>query len=93
MKTIWKFPLQTTDRQVILIPGGYKILAVQTQQDNILCLWALVEDSNPVDSCYIRIIGTGQNSVDVERLDYIGTCQLHRGELVFHVFTLKPEAK
>ncbi len=33
MKSIWKFTLETTDEQVVTIPGDAEILCVQQQFD------------------------------------------------------------
>lgn len=83
--TIWKFPLETTDEQVVDMPSGAKALTVQTQ-DGCACLWALVNPDNAtVEHRLIRIYGTG-HSIPKHPGDYIGTYQLCNGALVFHVF-------
>lgn len=94
MKVIWKFELQTVDRQVIKMPLGSKILTVQTQND-VPVLWALVDtDMAPQEDKVIDVYGTG-NDVDflsdgyifpdTER-EYIGTYQLDGGSFIGHVF-------
>jgi len=40
--TIWKFPLEITDRQDIKMPGEPKILSVGLDPKGVPCLWALV---------------------------------------------------
>jgi len=82
--TIWKFPLQTTDFQVISLPIGHRILCVQVQ-GGTPCLWAQVDPERDSAQVGIRIYGTGHQ---VHRIDqsYIGTYQLNDGRLVFHVF-------
>lgn len=85
--TIWKFPIEVTDSQEILMPGGTQILHVGVQR-GIPCLWALVrlpEDANKVVR-EIVTIGTGHPIDDASRLKYIGTYQLMEGGLVFHIF-------
>lgn len=46
MKTIYKYPLQVTDIQKILMPVYAQILSVQAQ-NNQLVLWAVVETEAP----------------------------------------------
>lgn len=41
MRTIWKYPLEATDHQELMIPSGAKILDAQFQAGQ-LCLWAMV---------------------------------------------------
>lgn len=54
MTTIWKFPIKIKDEQTIEMPGGSKILCVQTQgREQVVhpgetmsppvCLWAVVD--------------------------------------------------
>ena len=89
-KTIWKYQLETIDNQSIEIPINAKILTVQ-MQENIPCLWALVDPSAGKEIRHVEIFGTGHPiSYDHpgER-NYIGSYQLISldGEcLVFHVF-------
>lgn len=89
MKAIWKFPLETTDFQVIRMPSDAEILAVQTQ-DGVPCIWAMVDTTDPPESRIFRIYGTGHPVNADEELAYVGTCQLHGGSLVFHIFEVKP---
>lgn len=84
MKRIFKYPLETTDEQVIRIPRGAVPLCVQVQAGP--CLWALVDDTQPSESRTVRVIGTGHPIPDADRLGYVGTYQFHGGALVFHVF-------
>ena len=85
-QAIWKFPLATTDRQVVNLPVGAKVLTVQAQFDKP-CLWALVDvDAGAKTSGRAFLAyGTGHEHEGVDG-DYVGTYQLHGGRLVFHVF-------
>ena len=85
MKTIWKFPLETKDRQRICIPSNYKFLCVQVQGETP-CLWTLVDDKSHLLIVEIATRGTGYICEGPEEMQYIGTYQLAGGELVFHVF-------
>jgi len=84
-KVIWKFELETTDKQRIKIPLGAEILTIQTQ-DGVPCIWALVNPDNTNEDIFIEIFGTGHEinyGMGADR-KYLGTYQL--GSLVFHVF-------
>lgn len=81
MKTIYKYPLQITDRQTIDMPGDAQLLTVQMQL-GVPCLWALVEPEMPQRNHVIQIYGTGHPADDAGV--YIATFQT--GPYVFHVF-------
>lgn len=85
-ETVYKYPLEIEDEQVVLLPTGARILTVQQQNNNIF-LWALVNPTSPnVQAFTIRIHGTGHAISDSDELEYINTVQLYGGKLVFHVF-------
>ena len=86
-KTIWKFELETTDRQEIEIPINAEILTIQTQ-NGIPCLWALVNPENEKENKMLEIFGTGHPinyGMGVNRI-YLGSYEINNGTLVFHVF-------
>ncbi len=86
IKTIWKYPLSIRDDQILEIPENAKILTAQVQ-NGVACMWALVNPETPrVEKRYIRIIETGHEIHDSEKLVYISTIQLQNLNLVFHVF-------
>jgi len=89
MKTIWKFPLELTDRQSVGMLAGAEILSVQIQGATV-CLWAIVEPSGQREERVFEIIGTGQTvwptEPDRQVRKYIGTVQ--QGPWVWHVFEL-----
>jgi hypothetical protein len=94
MKTIWKYPLKTTDDQVVNMPVGAKILHLAVQGETPT-LWALVEvddfldeESRVYESRRFRIFGTGHHISTWDNLAYVGSYQLGGGALVFHVFEL-----
>ena len=84
MKTIWKYELETTDKQTVKMPYGAKILTVQIQNETP-CLWCLVVPNYILEEREIQIIGTGHDINDLGG-EYIGTYQLREGNLVFHVY-------
>lgn len=84
MNTIFKYPINITDRQTINIPRNAKILCVQTQHEKP-CLWAKVDSDEPLVHRMIITHGTG-HPIPETTGEYIGTYQLKSGALVFHVF-------
>jgi hypothetical protein len=84
MKSIWKYPLQVTDEQVIDAPEGAEALTVQ-MQSGTPCLWMRVDPASPKMPRKIITHGTGHRVQDTTGR-YIGTYQLDGGALVFHVF-------
>lgn len=87
MRTIYKYPLQVTDCQVIEMPIGSRILAIQMQR-GVPCLWATVDpEEEKKEKRFIRVVGTGHELS--EYIAYIGTYQMADGALVWHVFETK----
>lgn len=85
MKTIWKFPLEVVDEQLVDMPEGSEILAVQVQL-GVPCLWAAVTpDAAKVKRC-IATYGTGHPMKSRAADQYVGSYQLQGGALVFHVY-------
>lgn len=83
MQTIYKYPLEIRDVQIIEMPPRAKLLSVQCQ-NKTLCLWALVDNSHVTKSPRtIEIRGTGHSCEGLEG-KYIGTVQI--GNYVWHVF-------
>ena len=85
MTTIWKFPLQVVDQQLVNMPVGTELLHVGVQGDQA-CLWALVDSDAPRTMRGFAIHGTG-HAVPPGGA-YVGTFPLHGGNLIFHVFDL-----
>lgn len=84
-RTIWKWSLDIADRQILMLPAGAQVLAVQVQGLSPQ-LWALVDPDEPPEPRVFATCGTGR---EVGDWDYIGTYQVPSvvgGSLVFHVF-------
>jgi hypothetical protein len=88
VKTVWKFsvPLGAIGADVIEIemPQSAEILSVQNQDEN-LCVWALVDPHGAKDVRCLRVAGTG-HVVPAQSAAFLGTVQFHFGRLVLHVF-------
>lgn len=77
MKTVWKFPLDVTDRQVVEMPSGARPLCVQVQAvrrarplgrtgiavnvEERPFIWALVDDAAPRRKRVVLTHGTGHH--------------------------------
>lgn len=90
MKTIYKY-LIPIDREFVLdLPLGAKILTVQMQTTDAggsrPCIWALVDTMVEKSKRTLYMRGTGEDSDGTEHMLYIGTFQLDRLGLVFHLF-------
>lgn len=89
MKTIWKYEIETTDRQTLLLPKASEILTVQIQNGKPV-LWVLFDINNKTKTTRtIEIFGTG-NPIEeydtIKSLKYIGTYQLLEIGFVGHIF-------
>lgn len=84
-KTIWKYQLNITDTQNVMMPEGAEILTAQIQNGCGLCLWALVNPEAPKQRREIEILGTGNPAPNANRR-YISTVQMQGGNLVWHIF-------
>jgi len=86
-KTIWKYELEVTDKQFIRMPKDAELLSVQNQNEKP-CLWALVKPNTATEERCFEVFGTGNPihcDMGVDR-KYIGTFQMQKGALVFHLF-------
>lgn len=83
MKTIYKYPIEITDEQVIEMPLGANILNVQIQNDTVN-IWAMVDPKEYAVPVKLRIFGTGNPVPSGLVLRYIGTVQA--AGFVWHIF-------
>ncbi len=89
MKTIWKFPVFGPNRYTTSMPAGAEILSVQKQGDAVQ-MWALVDPKQPGELRAFQCFGTGHPVPDAEIIAHLGTVQFDGGDLIFHVFEVKP---
>ena len=85
MKVIYKYPISVTEKQFISIPVDAKILTVGIQND-IPCVWALVDDSLPISNVLIRIYPTGVEIDNYLTLKYLGTLSKLSANIIYHIF-------
>lgn len=84
MNIIYKYPLKLVDTQIFELPMGADILTVQNQND-VICLWALVNTKRPKIKRKIQIIGTG-NKIDIDLHSYIFLNTTQINGFVWHIF-------
>lgn len=86
MKIIYKYPLKTTGIQSIMMPKNANILTAQVQND-IPCLWAVVEPEKELEERHIITYGTGHPFTESNgKHKYIATYQLAGGGFIGHIF-------
>lgn len=90
MKTIYKYPLEVTDRQRIALPAG-QLLSLKVQNGQPV-MWLLQESGAPKSAREVIFVGTG-HEVPQDAGEYIGTAMLQGGHLVLHAFFAKQPAE
>ncbi len=60
MKTIWKFPIEIKDEQLIKAPFGAEVIHAGLDPLGVPCVWCEVESVNSPDPISIVLVGTGQ---------------------------------
>jgi len=83
MLKVFKYPVEVNDIIEIQLPAGAKPLHFEMQHGR-LCLWALVDPSQPTTPSRFRMAGTG-HPIDTCG-PYINTTVVPGGDLVFHFF-------
>lgn len=84
MKTIYKYEIKHKQEE-LHIPIGYETIRVAYQNSNYgsgLFLWAIVNPKQPLSSCTISIIHTGEEVPDGYK--YICTIEKENG-IILHV--------
>ncbi len=87
MQTIYRCPIDITDKQHVSLPVGAQILTVERQYGQP-CIWAIVDTEAPCERKVIYVFGLG-DPMPEESLQYIGTIQTQNGNQIFHVFEAK----
>lgn len=94
--SIYRYRLEVTDSQLVEMPKGADILSVQRREGSqtvvaagtheSIDMWALVDLAAPMEKRRFRVAGTGHPLTAANNLTFLGTVQIARGRLVFHVF-------
>ena len=85
MKKVFKYRIDITDFQTVMIPEGAQFLHLGLQSDYV-CIWALIDPDKRSIPYKIQCVGTG-HIVEPEYTVYLGTILMYDGNLVFHFFT------
>lgn len=84
MKTIYKYPLPAVEGDFKMnLPRVWECLAVQAQGRHAT-MWAYVDTGTDSTVFTFRTIGTGQDVVNFDGLQHLGTVQ--HSKLVWHYF-------
>lgn len=86
MTTIWKFPFPISDTFTVRVPAGAKFLHLAVQ-DNVPCMWFLVDDVAAGSLRTFQLRGTGHDCSGLKLCTHLGSFMLHDGSLVFHLFS------
>jgi len=86
-KKIFKYELQIKDLNKVIMKKGAEVLSIQTQNE-IACIWALVDPYEIDENRFFEIFGTGNIVPQNSFRKFIGTFQLSGGLLVYHCFEL-----
>lgn len=84
MKTVYKYGIEIKYHFSVSMPAGAQVLTIQVQHGKPF-IWALVDTEAQLAERHFRVAGTGHPIEDENPL-YVGTYQLHGGDLVFHLF-------
>jgi|SRR5580765_4324831 len=93
MKTIWKYPLELSNEQVIDMPEAAQILTIERQGiDGVtvdmktdIVMWALVNTEAPIEKVLVEMFETGEELPSGKRT-YISTLQANDGAYIIHTF-------
>jgi len=93
MKTIYKYKVKITARQIVEMPVDAEILSVQVQ-NNEINIWASVDSEEETREALIEVFGTGHPMPEDRKMDrvFIGTIQIMGGKEVYHFFELVAKA-
>lgn len=83
MKTIWKYPLTVAPSQVLQMPLGAKIIAIQDQMGGLVC-WYECNPDRALSPRTITLVPTGGDLPDTHVMRYLATVQ--QDELVWHFY-------
>ncbi len=94
MKVIHKYDVPIEDVATVPVRRGAKLISAHAQRPNDhqrsgklprLQVWAEVDDTEPLVPTKFCIRGTGHRLTGAEG-QFLATCILHDGNLVFHVY-------
>lgn len=84
MKTIYKYPIEITDKQEIQMHGEVDVLHAGLDTHGLPCVWAMVDSECETGPVTIHLIGTGNPMPSVLPYRYVGS--FVQDVFVWHVF-------
>ena len=88
MLKVYKYLVVIGDYFSLGLPQDAQVLKVEAQRGRIW-LWALVDETKPIETRKFGFAGTGHEIDGSEILSHIGTFQTDDGQLVWHIFEVK----
>lgn len=86
VSVVYKYKLKKVGETVLEMPVGAEVLCLQLQYGEPV-IWALVDKDAPTMLRKFQFYATGEPLIPpMTKANYIGTCQVARGELIFHLF-------
>lgn len=86
MKTIYKYPLEVANRQIINLPEGANILNVLNQNE-VPVLYAEVDtEEKEIEKVEIAMVGTGHPIDEIEEYEYITSVLFKEGKFISHFY-------
>lgn len=85
MRRVYKYPIETRDQQILIIPGLIQVLHLDVQGGRP-CIWCMVDPDKAAKGYKVIIHGTGHDADDTADMKYVGTYKLFNGTFVGHVF-------
>ena len=86
MNRIYKYPVEYTSRQTLILPRGTKPISAINQRDEIV-VYAVVDTDEVEQDCFeIVVQPTGASFDDINAYQFLGSVALHDGRYVFHIF-------
>lgn len=83
MITVYKYPIQITDKQYLTLPNGYHIVHVGLDPTGAPCIWALVDTERSLIQETVYVVGTG-HLLPFRADRHLGS--FVDGSFVWHVF-------
>ena len=86
---VYKYPIKIDDGVLLDMPAGAEVVHVGLQND-VVCLWAIVDPSAEPEPRMFFVVGTG-HPIPGEAGRHVGTVPTHGGKYVWHVFARRGE--
>ena len=86
MFKVFKYPIDVTDDQTIVLPPDAELLKIMVQHD-VPCMWVRVDTSKAVVPWEFKLVGTGHPAPSYETHIYVDSFMIEDGALVFHLFS------